>query len=405
MKPELRKIFETAEAEDRGFDSREIAAVINSIPAEERMARTEILAAVNGENGARSPETRDAIAETLNAMEIRAASAREDRAIRERENEVRSLAQQAGGLVLPGNPERDSDEWRALMPSLSEYRALIAEGTPAAGGYTVPKKTAAQYVDVLKAQSTFLRALPAGNVLTFDTDTFQVPQLIESDGEDYAAEGEKLPEGTMTWGSLSFPAKKIGRVQWASSEILEDSALDLRNIIAQNLLRDASLRFDEDSFTGSGANPIKGILSQGTPTTLAAGKVTVTYDDLADAVARIEATNGSPSVVWASVDMAAALRKEKAAGSGQYQGGSPTDSPASTAWGLPILPSAFIPAKTAIVADASRLFVGVRRNAYVKVSEDAGFESDRVGFRLTMRVAGVSLAEATSCQVIKAAAS
>ncbi|WP_343997621.1 phage major capsid protein [Streptomyces thermocarboxydovorans] len=150
---------------------------------------------------------------------------------------------------------------------------------------------------------------------------------------------------------------------------------------------------------------MKGVLAQGITTSLAAGNKVVTYDDLADAVARVEAVNGRPSVVWASTDMAAALRKEKASGSGEYQGGSPTDSPAATAWGLPILPSAFLPVRTVVVADASRLFVGVRRNAQVKVSEDARFSSDQVGFKLTMRVAGVGVAEAASVQIVKAAAS
>ncbi|MFD0317049.1 phage major capsid protein [Streptomyces flavalbus] len=291
------------------------------------------------------------------------------------------------------------------MPSLTEYRALISEGVPQDGGYTVPQEISGKYIDALKAKSTFLRGLPAGSIIPFTSATFSVPQLVSSTGADYVAEGQTIPQGQMVWGEVKFTAKKIGEVQWASTEVLEDSALDQRRVIAENLLRDASLKFDADAFTGSGTNPIKGIVSQGTSTTLGTGKVTVTYDDLADAVARIEATNGTPSVVWASVDMAAALRKEKAAGSGIYQGGSPTDTPASTAWGLPILPSAFLPAKTVVVADASRIVVGIRRNATVRVSEDARFDSDQVGFKLTMRVAGVSLAEATSAQVIKAAAS
>ncbi|WP_308376819.1 phage major capsid protein [Streptomyces sp. ISL-99] len=94
----------------------------------------------------------------------------------------------------------------------------------------------------------------------------------------------------------------------------------------------------------------------------------------------------------------------KGSGSGAYQGGSPTDSPASTAWGLPVLVSGFLPAKTVVVADASRIVVGLRRNAQVKISEDARFDSDEVGFKLTMRVAGVSIAEAASVQILKAAA-
>jgi HK97 family phage major capsid protein len=325
----------------------------------------------------------------------------------EREAEVRSLAGRAGaaGFLTGSALPDDSESFRGLVPSLNEYRALTAEGTQSAGGWTVPEKVSAQYADILRSSSTLLRALPVSNVLTFDTDTLQVPQLIESGGEDYVAEGAELPEGTMTWSSLSFPARKIGRVQWASSEILEDSALDLRNIIGQNLLRDASLRFDADAFNGGLTDEVKGILVQGTSTSLAAGKVTVTYDDLADACARVESMNGHPSVVWASTDMGAALRKEKASGSGQYQGGSPTDSPASTAWGLPVMVSGFLPAKTVVVADASRLFVGIRRNAAIRISEDARFSSDQVGFKLTMRVAGVGVAESSSVQVIKAAAS
>ncbi|MBT2524702.1 phage major capsid protein [Streptomyces sp. ISL-99] len=407
MKIELRKIFESAEADNSGLTDRQIAAVINSIPAEERMARTEILAAINGPHGSNSPETRKSIAETLNYMEMRAADSREDRSRLDRESEVRSLAARAGAVAIPSGgsaSDEGAQEWRSLVPSLSEYRA-ISGGVAQEGGYTVPTEISGKYIDALKAKSTFLRGLPEGSVIPFTSATFSVPQLVSSTGADYVAEGQTIPEGQMVWGEVKFTAKKIGEVQWASVEVLEDSAVDQRRVIADNLLRDASLKFDNDAFTGSGVNPIKGILSQGTSTTLGAGKVTVTYDDLADAVARIESTNGTPSVVWASVDMAAALRKEKAAGSGVYQGGSPTDAPASTAWGLPILPSAFLPAKTVIVADASRIVVGVRRNATVRISEDARFDKDQVGFKLTLRIAGVSLAEASSVQIVKAAAS
>ncbi|MBT2482617.1 phage major capsid protein [Streptomyces sp. ISL-94] len=71
--------------------------------------------------------------------------------------------------------------------------------------------------------------------------------------------------------------------------------------------------------------------------------------------------------------------------------------------------SSFLAPKTVAVAvavaDASRIVVGVRRNAQVKVSKDARFSSDQVGFKLTMRMAGVSLAEPGSVQIVKAAAS
>ncbi|MFI1646537.1 phage major capsid protein [Streptomyces avidinii] len=80
-------------------------------------------------------------------------------------------------------------------------------------------------------------------------------------------------------------------------------------------------------------------------------------------------------------------------------------SPATTAWGLPILVISFLAPKTVAVADAPRIVVGVRRNTQVRVSEDVRFDSDQVGFKLTMRMAGVSLAEPASVQVVKAAVS
>ncbi|MFD5627164.1 phage major capsid protein [Streptomyces sp. NPDC127072] len=383
---DLYKRQATAALEDR----QKVIVELRAVEADNRLSNTEKRERV---------EKLDRHALQLEA-EARVAIERGERAA-----EVRALASKNPALFTPGNPEARSDEWRALMPSLNEYRAATQGSVPSAGGHTVPDAMAGKYVEILKAKSTFLRALPTENILSFETDNLQVPQLTASSGEDYVAELATIPEGTMTWSSLTFPAKKLGRIQWASSEVLEDSALDLRNIIGQNLLRDASLRFDKDAFTGALTDPIKGIIAQGVTTTLTAGNVVVKYDDLADAVARIEATNSAPSVVWASTDAAAALRKEKSSGSGTYQGGSPTESPASTAWGLPVLTSGHLPSKTVIVADASRLIVGIRRNATIKVSEDARFDSDQVGFKLTMRVAGVSLAEASSVQIVKAAAS
>jgi HK97 family phage major capsid protein len=323
----------------------------------------------------------------------------------EREAEVRSLGNKSGlGAVLVGAREDESDAFRALLPSLSEYR-LLQESVPGDGGYTVPQDTAAKYVDVLKARSVFLKGLPAESIIPFNSAQFTLPQLVSSTDAGYAAEGAVIGEGDMTFAGLSFQSKKIAEMRYASNELLVDTAIDMRNLIGNDMLRSASVRLDADAFNGTGANPIQGIISQGTTTTLGAGDFAASYDDLADAVARIEAANGVASVVWASPDVAAALRKEKATTSGVYQGGAPTESPANTAWGLPVLSSASLPAKTAIVADGTRIFFGLRQAAEVRLSDQMRFDQDQTAFRLTMRVAGIRVAEASSVQIVKGAAS
>lgn len=208
LKTELRKIFESAESDDRGLSAREIAAVINSIPAEERMARTEILAAVNGADGSDSPETRRAIAETLKYMEMRTLDAREDRARLDREIEARNLVAAHSPILTPVSADSSgTEEWRSLVPSLSEYRA-ISGGVPSEGGYTVPTEISGKYIDALKAKSTFLRGLPEGSVIPFTSATFSVPQLVSSTGADYVAEGQTIPEGQMVWGRSSSPPRR-----------------------------------------------------------------------------------------------------------------------------------------------------------------------------------------------------
>ncbi|MFG2209994.1 hypothetical protein [Streptomyces sp. NPDC048638] len=123
-------------------------------------------------------------------MDLRAFDSVEEWARLDRENEVRSLAQRHGGFLTPGTlPAPDeAQEWRSLMPSLSEYRA-ISGGVASEGGYTVPTEVSGKYIDALKAKSTFLRGLPEGSIIPFASATFSVPQLVSSTGADYAAEG------------------------------------------------------------------------------------------------------------------------------------------------------------------------------------------------------------------------
>ncbi|MGK5682505.1 hypothetical protein [Actinoplanes sp. URMC 104] len=72
--------------------------------------------------------------------------------------------------------------------------------------------------------------------------------------------------------------------------------------------------------------------------------------------------------------------------------------------GLPILPSANVPVRTVFVADATRLYVGVRRDLTLNVSQDYQFGNDVTSWRLTYRLAGVRAAEATSAVKIVASA-
>ncbi|WP_328720871.1 phage major capsid protein [Streptomyces sp. NBC_00247] len=410
MKTELRKIFDSAESEDRGLSAREIAAVINSVPAEERMARTEILAAVNGANGPESPETRMAIQETLKYMEMRAVDAREDRARIDRENEARTLSDKAGALVMPvGVPglPGEADTWRSILPSAGEYRALIAESSPGAGGFAVPVNVADRAVEFLRAASVFMR-VPGINIHRFEGGSFVLPSLNSTTLPGVVAEGATIPEATPVFGGTTFTPVKYADLYRASNEILEDAAFSMRDLIAGVMLRNIATQVDRDAFQGTGTASLYGLTKagMGTAVNLATGNTVVKWDAIIDGFSDIEAAGAVPGVIWASPDSGKALRRERENGAnGGYLAGHVTDPVTKAGLGLPIYVSANLPARTVIVADPTRIHVGLRSDVRLAMSEDYAFGQDATGFRATYRIAGLAVDNPAAVQVIKAATS
>ncbi|MGW1029244.1 phage major capsid protein [Streptomyces sp. NPDC002577] len=401
MKLALREMFDDAEARERGLTAGEIAYVINNTPPRSEY-RTEIVAMING-GKASTPEGRAALRTLMEESERRSDTseipAAESPSLEDRQAETRSFAQKLGSAALPSSRAEQEDGFRGLLPSLAEYRAL-QEAVPTDGGYLVPKATANTYFDKLRADSAFLRGLPASNIIQFDTAELVLPGIASSSTPGYVDEGAAIPEGTMAFAGVTLTAKAIKELRFASNELLADSAVDLRNMLGDDMLKSAAGRIDADAFNGATTNPVKGIIGQGVTTTLGAGKLP-SFDDLADAITRIESANGNPTVIFASPDVAAALRKEKASTAGTYQGGTPTSTPFTDIWGLPLLVSSNVPAKHAIVCDASRVFFGIRSQAYINASEDFRFDRDQVTYRIVVRVAGTSVAEASSVQAVK----
>ncbi|MEU6667592.1 phage major capsid protein [Streptomyces sp. NPDC046727] len=328
----------------------------------------------------------------------------------EREAEVRSLAARAGGVVTPhggSDLPGESEQWRSLLPSGNEFRALVAEGSPGSGGYAVPTVTADKYVEHLRAASVFLR-VPGINVHRFQGGSFVLPNLTSSTTPGVVAEGAAIPESTATFAGLTFAPVKYADLYRASNEVLDDAAFEMRNLISGVMVRNIATQVDKDAFQGTGTASLSGLTKAGigTAVNLTTGNTVVKWDHIIDAFSDIEAAGATPAVIWASPDMGKALRKERENGTnGGYLAGQVTDPVIQKGLGLPIYVSANLPAKTVIVADPTRIHIGVRSDVRVAVSEDFGFDKDLTAFRATYRVAGIAVDTAATVQVIKASAS
>ncbi|MFG1997118.1 phage major capsid protein [Actinoplanes sp. NPDC048988] len=327
----------------------------------------------------------------------------------ESELRIKELNAEAARMVAGTNRNsRNSMEWRSIVPTENEWRALVAEGSPAAGGYAVPTKVASEWIDKLRNQSVFMQA-PGLRVIPFDGAKFVIPQLTASTDPAVVGEGNAIPEGSLTFAGPSLTPVKYAALYRASSEVIEDASVDVEALVGDTLVRDIGQVVDKDAFSGAGsATALLGLTAAGNSavTTLSTGKTTVTWADVIAAYGRIAATGSTPTVIWASVDMWTALVSERENGAtGAFLAQSVTADPARAAMGLPLLVSNNVPARTVIVADASRIFCGIRRDIRLAKSDQWKFDSDTIGYRATYRIAGSFAAEATSVQRIVAAAS
>lgn len=342
------------------------------------------------------------------------------------EAEVDDLEQRARALLLAdgGNPARanalrkpdapdvgaelrgaDSGEWAALLPSATEFRTALNEGIPADGGVLVPARVASKWTDRLRTKSAFFRAGP--NIVPMDSLTLALPRIASSSGGGVIAEGALIPDHTITLAKGDLKALSYKSLVNASYEVLADSAVDLRELIARTLVADVAEKVDTDAINGAAGatTTLKGLLAQGTAINLATGNTLVKWDHVSDAIAAIEGAGGNATAVLASVEAANALRKEKASTAGTYQAGGPAAAPLASAWSVPIIVSGTIPAGKVAVCDMTRVNVGVREDLRVDVDTSARFANDQTSFRVRYRIAGIDVQDARLVQVITPAAS
>jgi HK97 family phage major capsid protein len=123
---------------------------------------------------------------------------------------------------------------------------------------------------------------------------------------------------------LNFTPVKFADLQASSNELIDDSNIDVRNILSTTMVRNLASAIDYGLINGAGGTTaLKGLLASGSNTKTALG-VAINLDALFDAYAAIEATGAIPTAILLSPDAAAVIRKSKASTAGTYLMGEPT---------------------------------------------------------------------------------
>ena len=276
----------------------------------------------------------------------------------------------------------------------SEARSNLSVGTTTAGGYTVPTSFYAMLQEHLVETSGVLQSNPT--VLnTASGETLQIPKTTTHSSAALITEGSSITASDAVFGQVSLGAYKLAFVTQVSSELEQDSAVDLAGYLARSGGRALGIKADSYYTVGTGSSQPKGIVAAAsagvTGATSTSGAFTAdNLIDLFHAVIAPYRTNAS----WGMNDTAvAALRKLKDTTNQYLWQPGLTAGEGATLLGKPLVTfsnmvSPGLSAKSVVFGDMSTYFVRNAGGVRIERSVDYAFNTDLVTYRFIIRTDG-----------------
>lgn len=249
---EAKELIERAERENREFTAEEHGkwtAINADIDAKDEQIRG-LLEIEHREREA--AEARSAYEPVIGSAEIERRDRKAvDDMTRFLAGEIRTLDLDLRGVAR---------EKRAIRSGqVVELRDHVEDVTTS-GGYTVPTSFARSLYDYLEWYSG-ARQLGVTVLTTAGGESLQFPNVATHGTAALRGEGTALGENDAQFGQVTLNAWKYGQLVQVSSELLEDSGVDLLGFVAEDAARGIARATDADYVTGSGTSKPKGIIT------------------------------------------------------------------------------------------------------------------------------------------------
>ena len=281
-------------------------------------------------------------------------------------------------------------------------KAANVEGTDANGGYLVPKTVAAELIKSVRDDSFALR-----ECTTFTMSAPEVSFPAENGLATAAFVGENTAAtaANPTFNSVVIKAlKAMSLTDGVSGELLQDSVVSFVGILVDQMTYALSQLIDNtviNGISGDTAN-FQGILNAATgiATVQLAAKKTfadVGYDELADLVGKLKASDAARAKFCLSGYGLTVLRKVKTA-DGVPLFASPVAGDSATLLGKPYFVSEFMPgvadaataAKNVLAfGDWKKYYIGLMPGSLaIEADPYSNFDKDTIRYRMKMRIGG-----------------
>jgi HK97 family phage major capsid protein/HK97 family phage prohead protease len=220
---------------------------------------------------------------------------------------ARQYGKDAQGIMLPAEVLRT---WKQRDINSSDDSTLIAEDYRGGDFIDVLRNSSS----VMQAGATMLRGLQ-GNVV--------IPKKTAAASAGWiATEGAAAAESEFTSGSVTMSPKVIGAFTDATRLLLQQSSLDVENLIRDDLTQSIATAIDLGALAGSGTSGqptgISATSGINTTTFAAANPTWAEIVAMESAVANDNALNGSLSYICRPADFGTLKTTEKATNTAQF---------------------------------------------------------------------------------------
>lgn len=286
----------------------------------------------------------------------------------------------------------------------------LSVGTATAGGNTVPKTLWDTLVVPLR-QFSPLWAAGATVITTEKGEDIAIPRVATFGAAAPATEGNALTGTDPSFDQVGLKAFKFGDFRGISTELIEDSAVDIEGLVMQLIGQNIGFLFGQKLTLGTGSGETRGIVTAATVGVTGATGVggVPTFDNLIDLQESVIAPY-QVNASWLLSNMAfAAIRKIKDT-TGQYlwqpsvQVGVPDVILGRPAYRDPYMAAPGVGAKSVLFGDVSAYWIRVVNALRIERSEHALFGSDQVAYRGVLRGDG-ALVDPNAVKVFQGGAS
>ena len=175
-------------------------------------------------------------------------------------------AYQAGQFFMAVNGDNRAKEW--CRQNGVEIRAAMGGTDNEKGGFTVPEPMESSIIRLVEEYGVFrqyARPYPMAS------DSATVPRRTDGFTVYYPDENSEITDSDLTFGNVSLTAKKMAILTRVSSELSEDTIIQLADLLATEMAWSFANAEDNNGFNGDGTSTYGGVV--GLANALAAGSI------------------------------------------------------------------------------------------------------------------------------------